>query len=318
MGTPEFAVPTLKAIYEKGYSVAGVVTAPDKPAGRGRKLKPSPVKQFAIENGLRFFQPDKLKNPDFISELKNLNPDLFVVVAFRMLPPEVWKIPKKGTFNLHASLLPQYRGAAPINHALINGEKITGLTTFFIDDKIDTGKILEQEKMTIGEDETFGELHDRMMAAGAKLVLSTITKIIRSETEVTDQSSLITDELSLKGAPKLSKEFCQVNWNKSMLEIFNFVRGLSPYPLAFTYLDNGDENPILVKLVKVEKVEKRHQLEIGKIETDNKTFLRVAVPDGLIQLNELQLMGKRRMTAKELLNGFKLTNGAKFDTSAHF
>lgn len=318
MGTPEFAVPVLKTIFECGYRIAGVVTAPDKPSGRGRKLKPSPIKQFAIENDLSLFQPVNLKDAEFINDLKNLQADLFVVVAFRMLPKEVWSIPTLGTFNLHASMLPQYRGAAPINHAIINGEKVTGLTTFFIDEKIDTGKILEQVQMKILDDETFGELHDRMMVTGAELVLSTIEKVIRSEPKAIDQSALVVDEKELKAAPKISKEFCQINWNTKMDVIFNFVRGLSPYPLAYSFLDNEDENLILVKIVKVEKFQGKHNLEIGKIESDNKTFIRVVVEDGFVQINELQLMGKRRMTTKELLNGFKLSNGANFKFQTGF
>lgn len=318
MGTPEFAVPMLKVICEAGYSVVGVVTAADKPAGRGRKLKPSPIKQFALENKLALFQPNRLKDPQFIDELIKLEPDLIVVVAFRMLPQEVWSIPQKGTFNLHASMLPQYRGAAPINHAIINGEKQTGLTTFFIDDKIDTGKILEQVKITIQDDETFGELHDRMMLAGADLVLSTIEKIVLTDLDAIDQSSLVSDEKELKSAHKLSREFCQVNWNNQMSIIFNFIRGLSPHPLAYSFLNNGDDKLILVKIVRAEKVAGQHKLEIGKIESDNKTWLRVAVTDGFIQLNELQLMGKRRMTARELLNGFKFSKGAKFEVQTDF
>jgi methionyl-tRNA formyltransferase len=209
-------------------------------------------------------------------------------------------------------LLPQYRGAAPINHAIINGEKQTGLTTFFIDDKIDTGKIIDQMKMTIHEDETFGELHDRMMEAGADLVLTTIDKIMLSNQEAIDQSTLVSNEKKLKNAPKLTREFCQVKWNNPMSIVFNFVRGLSPYPMAYSYLDNKDENLILVKIAKVEKVDGQHKFEIGEIMSDYKTYIQVAVSDGFIKLNELQLMGKRRMKVKELLNGFKLVNGAKF------
>lgn len=312
MGTPEFAVPVLNAVLESGYCVAGVVTAPDRPSGRGRKLKPSPVKQYAIENNLTLFQPVKLKDVEFVNELKSLDADLFVVVAFRMLPKEVWSIPKLGTFNLHASLLPQYRGAAPINHAIINGEKTTGLTTFFIDEKIDTGKIVEQVQMKIEDDETFGNLHDRMMLAGAKLVLSTIGKVINSETKSIDQSALVLDDDILKPAPKLSREFCQINWESSMSDIFNFVRGLSPYPMSYSYLNNKVDELTLVKIASVEKISGSHKLDTGKIETDNKSFIRVAVQDGFIQINELQLTGKRRMKTKELLNGFTLSDGAKF------
>lgn len=311
MGTPDFAVPVLKAIFEAGFNVVGVVTAADKPSGRGRKLTPSPVKQFALENGLKLFQPLKLKDAGFIDGLKKVKPDLQIVVAFRMLPKEVWSIPKKGTFNLHASMLPQYRGAAPINHAIINGEKKTGLTTFFIDEKIDTGKILEQVEMDIADDETFGGLHDKMMLTGAELVLSTIDKITGLKPNVIDQSSLVKKEKVLNGAPKISKGFCRINWNSPVNEIYDFIRGLSPYPAAYTFLANQNKELITVKVFKVVKIMESHSFESGKIITDNKTYLKVAVADGLIGIDELQVMGKRRMSTGELLNGFKLSEGAK-------
>lgn len=312
MGTPEFAIPVLDAIFAAGYNIVGVVTAPDKPSGRGRKLTPSPVKQFALEKGLKLMQPPKLKNPEFIKELTELAPDLQVVVAFRMLPKEVWSIPEKGTFNLHASLLPQYRGAAPINHAIINGEKLTGLTTFFIDENIDTGKIIEQTKLIIHEEETFGELHDRMMHTGAELVLSTIKKVLQSSAEAIEQSTLSNDQKELKSANKISKEFCQINWDQPQENVYNFIRGLSPYPAAFSWLSNADENLILVKIYKAEKKPGKSNSLPGTIITDNKTFIDVATKEGYIRIHELQLMGKRRMSVRELLNGFNLKMGAHF------
>ncbi|MCK4921234.1 MAG: methionyl-tRNA formyltransferase, partial [Bacteroidales bacterium] len=233
MGTPEFAIPPLAALLDEGYDVVGVITAPDKPAGRGKKLKSPAVKIFAEENGLKVFQPEKLKDPEFIQSIKDLKPDIQVIVAFRMLPELVWSLPKSGTFNLHASLLPQYRGAAPINWAIINGEKATGLTTFFIDEKIDTGEVLLQKSVEIGENETAGELHNRMTKTGASLVLETVRAIIENNIQSRKQDTFIDEDSELKPAPKIFKEDCRIIWDQPAIKIHNLIRGLSPYPAAY-------------------------------------------------------------------------------------
>lgn len=312
MGTPEFAVPSLKAILKAGYKVVAVITSPDKGVGRGRKIKFSAVKQFAVDNGLNLMQPENLKNPDFINQLKQLRPELQVVIAFRMLPKDVWSIPKLGTFNLHASLLPQYRGAAPINHAILNGEKKTGLTAFFIDEKIDTGEIIDQVEISISNKETFGELHDRLKELGSSFVLETIKKILKPGHKLLSQNSLLEEVSELKMAPKISKEFCQINWNQPLDNVYDFLRALNPYPAAFGYLINNENEMLQVKCFSAEKVKRNHSNRVGEIISDKKTYFWVAVQGGFISLLELQLMGKRRMTIKEFLNGFRLTNDAVF------
>jgi methionyl-tRNA formyltransferase len=304
MGTPDFAVAILDKLIKSNCNLVGVITAPDKPAGRGRKLNESAVKTYALAHDLRILQPTNLKDPDFIQELEGLNPELQIVVAFRMLPQAVWAMPRLGTFNLHASLLPQYRGAAPINWAIINGEKETGVTTFFIDDKIDTGAILLQKKTSISEEETAGTLHDKLMHLGADLVLETINKLERKEIAPVEQQ----EDGPLKEAPKLHKETCKINWNHGLSPVYNFIRGLNPYPTAWTTLYNGDE-ALFLKIYAAKKDLEPHKLPVGTIVT-NKSELKVAVEGGYLNLMEIQLPGKRKMTTKEVLNGLKLAENA--------
>lgn len=314
MGTPEFAVESLKALVENGYNVVGVVTMPDKPAGRGYKLQPSPVKQYALQQGLTVLQPEKLKDEGFLNELKQLDVDLQVVVAFRMLPEVVWNMPPKGTFNLHSSLLPQYRGAAPINWAIINGEKETGVTTFFLSHEIDTGKIIFQEKTTIDDTDNAGTLHDRLMIIGAQLVLKTVDAILKGNIQSVPQDKLFKDVSELKSAPKIFKEDCQIDWNKPARVIYNLIRGLSPYPAAWTELFTANDGEKLrFKLFAGEPIENRiHDLQPGIIKTDNKTYLDVAVKDGFFRITALQLTGKKRMNTIDFLNGYRFEKEARF------
>lgn len=307
MGTPEFAVPSLKGIIAAGYKVVGVITAPDMPSGRGKKINISAVKQFADEQGLRLLQPKNLKDEEFIKELKGLKAVLQVVVAFRMLPEKVWAMPPLGTFNLHASLLPQYRGAAPINHAIINGETNTGLTTFFLDALIDTGKIIKQQKIKIGEDENAGSLHDRMMPVGANLVVETIELIRNGEIKAITQSELIPEDDVLHSAPKIFKADCKINWEHSIEAIHNFIRGLSPVPAAFTHFVSTSGNELLVKVFKASKEIVSHNNEYGQLITDEKKEIKVVVSGGYIHIHELQLAGKKRMKADDFLRGTHLT-----------
>ncbi len=305
MGTPDFAVETLKAIVEAGYKVVGVVTAPDKPAGRGRKLQESAVKKYAGEQGLPVLQPTNLKAEEFLEELKALQANLQVVVAFRMLPEAVWKMPEYGTFNLHASLLPQYRGAAPINWAVINGETETGVSTFFIDDKIDTGEIILQEKVNIEPDENAGNLHDKLMYTGAALVLKTIDSIAKGEVKRIPQEKTGT----LRSAFKLNKENTRIDWNSSLEDIYNLIRGLSPYPTAWTMLRNGN-NDLMLKIYAAEKEIAAHDLENGVLTLEEKK-VKIAVKKGFLILKEIQLPGKRKMPVKDLLNGYEFFPNAK-------
>jgi methionyl-tRNA formyltransferase len=301
MGTPEFAVASLNALVKAGCNIVGVITAPDKPAGRGMKLQESAVKKYAVENGLRVLQPEKLKNPHFLKELRALQADLQIVVAFRMLPEVVWNMPPMGTINLHGSLLPQYRGAAPINWAIINGEKETGVTTFKLKHEIDTGDILMQEKITIDENETAGELHDRMKIIGAGLLLKTVQSIGENSIAEKPQSSVIPALASdLKHAPKIFTGTCKINWNDSVHHIHNLIRGLSPYPGAFGFLKEKK-----LKIYRSEKETVQPTATPGELETDGKTFLKFACPDGYIQVRELQAEGKRRMGVEEFLRGFR-------------
>ncbi len=309
MGTPDFAVASLDALLKAGYQVAGVVTAPDKPAGRGKKLTPPAVKKFALQKGLKILQPQKLKSPAFLEALQALHADLQVVVAFRMLPEQVWNMPPLGTINLHASLLPQYRGAAPIHHAIINGEKETGLTTFLLQKEIDTGNILLQQKIQIGPDETVGELHDRMMVAGGKLLVETIEGLRKGVITPIDQNTLISPDTVLKTAPKIFKPDCRIDWNNDPDTVHNFIRGLSPFPCAFSFLKSPEEEIIQVKIYKASKEYGGEQLHPGTVETDGKSWIKVAVAGGYIQLHELQLPGKKRLPVKELLRGFHLDDG---------
>ena len=303
LGTPDFAVAALDALVSAGFNIVGVVTAPDKPAGRGMKLQQSAVKRYAEDKGLKLLQPEKLKNPEFLQELKLLNADLHVVVAFRMLPEAVWNMPPMGTINVHASLLPQYRGAAPINWAIINGEKETGVTTFKLQHEIDTGNILLQEKIAICEDETAGELHDRLKELGAKVLVSTIAGIVNGSIVEQPQSTPNNGQLTIKHAPKIFTDTCEIDWNKTVDEVHNLIRGLSPYPAAFTHI-NGK----LLKVYRSQKEFTKPNTSPGGFETDNKSFLKFACSNGYISVLELQLEGKKRMNIEDFLRGNKITN----------
>ena len=304
MGTPEFAVPSLDKLLQAGYTIVGVVTAPDKPAGRGMNLQQSAIKKFAVEKGLKILQPEKLKSQDFLQELKELHADLQIVVAFRMLPEVVWDMPPMGTINLHASLLPQYRGAAPINRAIINGEKETGATTFKLQHKIDTGDILLQQTINIGEDETAGQLHDRMKEIGADLLVKTINGLADETLKEIPQANFATSNgqpaTHLKHAPKLSTETSKIDWNKNVDEVYDLIRGLSPYPGAFTIL-NGKT----LKIYTAKKEIIQPEIESGKNKTDKKTFLKFACTNGYISITELQLEGKKRMDVESFLKGYR-------------
>jgi len=300
MGTPAFAVASLDALIKSGCDIVGVVTAPDKPAGRGQKISQSAVKEYAVANGLKVLQPEKLKDQAFLDELKALQADLQVVVAFRMLPDIVWTMPIRGTVNLHASLLPQYRGAAPINWVLINNEKESGVTTFFLKHDIDTGNLLFTEKITLTGDETAGELHDRLMNKGAGLLVKTVKGIESGRYSEYPQSQLVNHE-ELKHAPKIFKEDCIIDWNQSTDKIYNLIRGLSPIPTAYTLL-NGK----ILKVYKTEKREINPDIQPGNFVTDNKTYLSFATKDGLLNLIDVQLEGKKRMGIEEFLRGVKL------------
>ncbi|WP_233901007.1 methionyl-tRNA formyltransferase [Tenacibaculum piscium] len=304
MGTPDFAVTILKHLIEHNYTVVGVITAPDKPAGRGRKLNESAVKKYALSQDLPILQPTNLKNEAFQTALKNWNANLQIVVAFRMLPKSVWAMPEFGTFNLHASLLPDYRGAAPINWAIINGETKTGVSTFFIDDKIDTGEIILQESVEIKEDEIVGELHDKLMYLGANLVAKTLDLIAKGTVKTTKQP-----ELEEKTAYKLFTDTCKIDWSKSLTDIYNHIRGLNPYPAAWTTIQNG-ETEISAKIYGVTKEFTSHNLANGKIVASKKE-LKIAVKDGYLIIEQLKISGKKLMDAKSLLNGFHFNEDAK-------
>ncbi|MCB2220245.1 MAG: methionyl-tRNA formyltransferase [Bacteroidetes bacterium] len=308
MGTAGFAVPTLEILVQEGYVIQGVITAPDKPAGRGRKISQSPVKIAALRHGLTVLQPVNLKDPEFLAGLKNLQPDLQVVVAFRMLPESVWALPPLGTINLHASLLPQYRGAAPINHVIMNGEHRTGVTTFIIDKEIDTGHILLRESTSIGPHETAGELHDRLMTMGAHLVLKTLKELQKGHLKATRQEELEEEKSPLKKAPKIFKEDCQINWKDNVDNVYNFIRGLSPAPCAHTMLEFTDGTKHMLKVFKVEKHAKMITSDSGSFTTDNKTFFHIQATDGMISLKEIQLQGKRKMSIEDFLRGFDTTH----------
>lgn len=311
MGTPEFAVESLDVLVKNNYNVVGVITVPDKPAGRGQQIQQSAVKKYSLEKGLNILQPEKLKEQDFLYQLSLLNADLQVVVAFRMLPEVVWAMPPLGTINLHGSLLPQYRGAAPINWAVINGEKETGITTFFLQQQIDTGKIIFQDRIIIGENETAGEIHDKLMYKGAALVLKTIQAIESGNYPKTDQAQLITPSVEIKHAPKIFKEDCRITWDKSLDEIHNFIRGLSPYPAAFTNFLSPDGKIVPFKIFKEEKELATHNCAVTNIVTDSKTYLRIATKEGFLVIRELQVAGKRRMAVDEFLRGFQLNSDWK-------
>ena len=296
MGTPEFAVPMLDTLFHSQHQIVGVITAPDKPAGRGMQLSESDVKKYAVANGLHLLQPEKLKNETFLNELRALNADLFVVVAFRMLPVVVWDMPPLGTINLHASLLPNYRGAAPINWAVINGEKETGVTTFKLQHEIDTGQIILREKIAIRDDETVGELYHELMDIGKGVLLKTVDAIASGDYPLLPQDH-ITD---VKHAPKIFKETCQIDWSKDASTIYNLIRGLSPYPAAWTTLQGKT-----LKIYSADKITEAHTKPTGEVETDGKTYLRYTCADGYVSVKDIQLEGKKRMGVEEFLRGYK-------------
>jgi methionyl-tRNA formyltransferase len=307
MGTPEFAVATLGSILINGINVVGVVTVPDKPSGRGRKITKSAVKEFAELSNLKVLQPSNLRDPEFINELKNLNADIFIVVAFRMLPEIVWKMPPLGTVNLHASLLPDYRGAAPINHVLINGETITGVTTFFIDEKIDTGNILLREEVHISPDENAGDLHDRLMKHGARLVIRTITDIAENKTEAIPQKKFLSHTESPKLAPKIHPEDCIIDWDNQAVKIHNLIRGLSPYPCARSWF-RSESSQISFKIFESRPELEEHSFKPGIVFSDGKNYLRISCKGGYLSILSLQLEGKKRMNTIEFLRGFRISN----------
>ena len=304
MGTPDFAVAGLAMLVSNGFTIVGVITAPDRPAGRGRKLKASAVKEYAISKELKVLQPTNLKHTDFLKELQALNVNLQIVVAFRMLPKVVWQMPKYGTFNLHASLLPQYRGAAPINWAIINGETKTGVTTFFIDEKIDTGEIILQEETEISATAAAGDLHDKLMVLGANLILKTVKKIQADDVKLKKQTA----SKDLKSAYKIHRETCKIDWSLPLIEIYNHIRGLSPYPTAWTTLYNG-EAQLQLKIFKTEIETEAHSYTLGKVVSTKKT-IKIALKDGYLNLLEIQLPGKRKMKTHEVLNGLQLLKNA--------
>lgn len=307
MGTPEFAVESLRALVEGGYNVVGVITMPDKPAGRGQKLQMSAVKEYALSQNLPLLQPERLKDEVFLAELRSWQADLQIVVAFRMLPEVVWDMPRLGTFNLHASLLPQYRGAAPINWAVINGDKKTGITTFFLTHEIDTGKVIMQEEVGISDTDNAGHVHDRLMELGAKLVVATVDAVATgSVTAVAQREMTIAGEL--KPAPKIFKDTCRLDWNEPVKKVYDLIRGLSPYPAAWTELKTPGGETLMLKVFETEKIETPHDLSPGMIRTDGKTFIDVAANDGFVRLNVLQLAGKKRLKVDEFLRGFPFDN----------
>jgi len=313
MGTPQFAVEPLRAIVQSGYNVLAVITAPDKPAGRGQKIHYSAVKEFALENDIRILQPEKLKDPGFIAELKNLNANLQVVVAFRMLPEVVWQMPEYGTLNLHASLLPQYRGAAPINHAIINGETETGLTTFFIEQEIDTGNIILSRKLPILPSDDAGALHDRLMVAGGDVMLETLKLIQTGSVNAQQQENILPDKVTLNPAPKIFKNDCKINWTDQCVKIHNRVRGLSPFPGAFSYLVTDKEVTKQIKIFKTSFHLAETGALPGTIITDSKNSFSVVTSDGTIDIEELQMEGKKRMTTSEFLRGVHIQEHFRFE-----
>ena len=309
-GTPEFAASQLEAILGAGYHVAVVVTMPDKPAGRGRKIQYSDVKKTALEHNLPLLQPEKLKDPAFLEQLAAFKADLFIVVAFRMLPAVVWQMPELGTFNLHASLLPQYRGAAPINFAIINGETETGLTTFFLNEEIDKGAVIMRERVAIRPDETAGELHDELMLLGNKVVVETIKKIEKGNVKALPQEEL-SDSQPLKPAPKISKEFCNVDWSRDSQTIYNHIRGLSPYPAAHAQLQSESGEVIDLKIYAAEIEPCTPDVKPGVVVTDNKKYLKIALSDGFIHLTHVQQAGKKAMPISDFLRGTQLVGAWK-------
>ena len=310
MGTPEFAVESLKRLVEGGYNIVGVITMPDKPMGRhGSVLQPSPVKQYAVSQGLKVLQPEKLKNEEFVAELRSLNADLQIVVAFRMLPEVVWNMPRLGTFNLHASLLPQYRGAAPINWAVINGDTETGITTFFLKHEIDTGEIIDQVRVPIADTDNVEVVYERLMRLGGDLVLKTVDAIMEGSVKTIPQEELA-QVGELRPAPKIFKETCRIDWTIGVKRIYDFVRGLSPYPAAWTELYQEGTDPVMLKIFETEKLFCEHSLAPGTIVTDCKTYFKIASSDGYVNVLSLQLAGKKRMEINDFLRGYRHTEKA--------
>ena len=305
MGTPEFAVESLKRLVEGGYQVVGVITMPDKPMGRhGSVLQPSPVKQYAVSQGLKVLQPEKLKDEAFLEELRALKADLQIVVAFRMLPEVVWNMPRLGTFNLHASLLPQYRGAAPINWAVIDGETETGITTFFLKHEIDTGEIIDQVRVPIADTDNVEVVYDKLMKLGGDLVVKTVDAILEGNVKTIPQEQLARAG-ELRPAPKIFKETCRIDWNAGVKKVYDFVRGLSPYPAAWTELHQGEAAPMSLKIFETEKVFTPHTLKPGTVVTDKKTYFHIASTDGFLRILSLQLAGKKRMSVADFLRGYR-------------
>lgn len=312
MGTPDFAVEALSKLVEGGYNIVGVITMPDKPVGRHQtELQQSPVKKYALEHGLKVLQPEKLKDETFLEELRSLQADLQIVVAFRMLPEVVWAMPRFGTFNLHAALLPQYRGAAPINWAIINGDTETGITTFFLDHEIDTGKVIQRVKMPILDTDNAEDIHDKLMHLGASLVVETVDNIINNRVNPIPQSELTTDE-PLRPAPKIFKETCNINWNLGVKRVYDFIRGLSPYPAAWTTLVHGGKRQV-VKIYASHKEFCEQTVETGKVVSDGKTFFKIALQDGFLHLDTIQLAGKKRMEIVDFLRGFHLSGDERVE-----
>ena len=306
MGTPEFAVESLKRLVEGGYNVVAVITMPDKPMGRhGSVLQASPVKQYAVSQGLKVLQPEKLKDEAFVEELRSLQADLQIVVAFRMLPEVVWDMPPMGTFNLHASLLPQYRGAAPINWAVMNGDTETGITTFFLKHEIDTGEVIQQVKVPIADTDTVEVVYDKLMMLGGDLVLETVDAILSGTVKSIPQEEMFASESELRPAPKIFKETCRIDWNKGVKGVYDHVRGLSPYPAAWTELSLPEGGRQVVKIYETEKQFVEHTLPVGFIDTDQKTYFRIAVKDGYVNLLSIQLAGKKRMNVGDFLRGYR-------------
>lgn len=310
MGTPEFAVESLKRLVEGGYNVVGVITMPDKPMGRhGSVLQPSPVKAYAVSQGLKVLQPEKLKDEGFLEELRALRADLQIVVAFRMLPEAVWQMPRLGTFNLHASLLPQYRGAAPINWAVINGDTETGITTFFLKHEIDTGEIIDQVRVPIADTDNVGVVYDRLMMLGGDLVLKTVDAILAGNVKTIPQEMLSSTE-PLRPAPKIFKDTCRIDWTKGVKPVYDFIRGLSPYPAAWTELCEPDSSPVTMKIYESSKEFVEHTFAPGTILTDKKTYFKVASTDGFVHLLSVQLAGKKRMNVTDFLRGYRYSEKA--------
>lgn len=311
MGTPDFAVESLRRLVEGGYNIVGVITMPDKPMGRhGSVLQASPVKQYAVSQGLKVLQPEKLKDEAFVNELRALQADLQIVVAFRMLPEVVWNMPRLGTFNLHASLLPQYRGAAPINWAVINGDTETGITTFFLQHEIDTGAIIQQVRVPIADTDNVEVVHDKLMVLGGDLVIETVEAILAGTVKAIPQETLFQSDADLRPAPKIFKETCRIDWSKGVKKVYDFIRGLSPYPAAWTELSVGDK-VLELKIFAASKEFCTHQQTVGTVLTDHKSYIKVALEDGFLNILTLQLSGKKRMEVTDFLRGFRAEGALK-------